>query len=46
MTYVVTVAFASYVIEEMFILYNHELNLPDLRFRQAYFNYWMRLSII
>lgn len=29
-------AVASYLIEEMFILYNQELNLPDLLFRQAY----------
>ena len=36
MTFAVTVAFVSYLIEEMLILYNHELNLPDLLFREAY----------
>ena len=29
-------AVASYLIEEMFIVYNQELNLPDLLLRQAY----------
>ena len=29
-------AVASYLIEEMFILYNQELNLLDLFLRQAY----------
>lgn len=34
--FAVTVTFASFLIEDMFILFNHELNLPDLLFREAY----------
>lgn len=36
MTFAVTVTFASFLIEDMFILFNNELNLPDLLFREAY----------